>query len=211
MAGYKLDKIINQVIVDFEMEDSTVAKDALRHKIMEVCKRIQVEGGGTLWDATLRKEGSQKKGVHIFTEYQKQLLYCDPDFRQYAAKRSVNNDLLDAAEEAAQMNKEESKLTPETYREETMRSLLKDEDTSYITDRKFMQKKQALMVEALYSMFFEPLDEKKLYADINAVDAVVAVESGRRHTGISRLAEKRLKDFTNYCKRKKDVTQNPSA
>lgn len=210
MAEYKLSEIVNDVIAYYgAIADEGDDKDALRHKIMDVCKRIMDDGGQSLWDATLRKGPEHKKGIHVFTEYQRQKLFSDIDFQKYIALKSNNKDIIAEVEEAVRMNKEESQpTTPEEYYQKTMAELIRGEDRSYLIDREFPDKKLALMVEALYSLFFEPLDEKRLYTDMEAVAAITAVDPTRKHNVASLRAAKRLRDYTNYCKRKEVAPQD---
>lgn len=104
-------------------------------------------------------------------------------------------------------------LSPEEYYRKTFIQTIEDEEgLMFEVHREFSSIKLEMMVKAIFSLYFEPIDERKLYNDLVAQEAPRAADGATRLvTADSIMAERRLQDPMNYCERKEDETQNPSA
>ncbi len=215
MATHSLPEVLHAIQTRFKMDDTVEATNSLRKKVESVCKnKIQVQQGDKvvpLWKKACKGGKGKGKPRYLFTDYELQRILDCPEIWTYANTRQkdTSEETLAAVNEAERRNQlsARAEMTEEEFDEydhqRFIQAISDEEGMMFEVHQEFCQIKFELMVKAIYSIFFEPIDDRKLLEDLKAQNAPRAADGVTRlFTSESILAEKRLKDPKNYCKRK---------
>ncbi len=188
-------KLIDEIIKKFELEDEPYNRSNIRKKLSVICKRIPAVKNGlntNLWDKTRIKFDGRKKAEHFFSEAEKNVVLNHPDLKAYILKNlSVKSNELEQRlakevkeekelkKEADKLNKKNAELDelPET---DIVDSDDFDEDltASYFYSREEAhQEKLFMMVEALFLKHFTPIDEELLWKDMNKMPLLASTNT----------------------------------
>lgn len=156
--------------------------------------------GKTFWDEAVDetiKKGN-KKLFHYFTaDRMKEIIYSD-EIYNYLHKQKYNCS-LPTAQELNEMIAESERNYVKFCKDHNFRV---DHYVGEIPkEEELIQKSNAIMLTALYELFFEPLDLKLLYNDIYNE----SVYGGNSLTKEVILSQLRSKDYHNYIIPKKEI------
>lgn len=169
----------------------------LRKKVETICKKIQV-GKTTLWDKAKTLEGNRAR--YYFDYKDQKMLLDSQELWAYINPRKVSQEEYEEykrlSEQAEADNAKYKAALEDGYCgpdiEET------DGRASIRIDEVYT-KKNELMLEALYSLYFHPIDVAELYRDLlldaNRQDDDVSVDCIRAHDHLQQGA-------SYYCKAK---------
>lgn len=176
--------------------------EAFRKKFESYVKKERPKDnpGKTFWDEAVDetiKKGN-KKLFHYFTaDRMKEIIYSD-EIYNYLHKQKYNCS-LPTAQELNEMIAESERNYVKFCEDHNFRV---DHYVGEIPkEEELIQKSNAIMLTALYELFFEPLDLKLLYNDIYNE----SVYGGNSLTKEVILSQLRSKDYHNYIIPKKEI------
>lgn len=199
---HTLPEIMDELIGQYQLEDSDTFRDALRKKLEKVCKGIIVQENPklSLWEKSLTTQKGQKKPEHLFDESEKRRVLSSPDLKEYIILRSA--DEIQKEYYGAEQKAEEINQNAGAFAEEDMKCLQETAPRAGhgISDTELYKKKLELMIEALYLKFFEEIDIMELLADMELADLRGLTDN----TAETVLANEHLLAGSKYyCKEKK--------
>lgn len=196
--GYKdmcnTQKIIDEILKKFELENEPYTRGNLRKKITSISKEIPAIKNGmhtNLWDKTRIQLDGRNKAEHIFNEKEKNTILNHHELKSYILKYlSVNSEELEQrlkqeVAEEKELKKEADKLNKQNTKLDNLSELdideydeLEDLTASYFYSREEAhQEKMFMMIEALFLKHFTPIDEELLWNDMNVVPLLASTNT----------------------------------
>lgn len=174
--------------------------DSLRKAIQRVCEKIQA-GKVNLWQKSTKYKDGAKKPYHEFDEHERDLILSSPQIHKYVYrhKSPKEQEAYEEAEKQAEWeNNAEQRALESGERIAELREFeTGNPDPLYISDAELQSKKLMLMVEAIYSLYFEAINEEELLSDMR----LAGMWQGSDITPDCVLAKMRLKQGSKrYCK-----------
>lgn len=187
-------KIIDEIINKFELDEKMCDRETLRKKLTAVCKQISAVKNGVatnLWDKSSIRFDGQNKTQHIFNETEKNVILNHSEIKAYIFKNfSVNSKELEQrlkqeVAEEKELKKEADKLNKQNTKLDNLSELdideydeLEDLTASYFYSREEAhQEKMFMMIEALFLKHFTPIDEELLWNDMNVVPLLASTNT----------------------------------
>lgn len=165
---YTLSDIMDDLLREYYMVNEGDT-DALRKAIQRVCEKIPA-GKVNLWQKSTKYKDRAKKPYHEFDELERDLILSSPQIHKYVYrhKSPKEQEAYEEAEKQAEWeNNAEQRALESGERIAELREVENgNPDPLYISDAELQSKKLMLMVEAIYSLYFEPIDEKELRNDM---------------------------------------------
>ena len=186
-------KIIDEILEKFELEDEPCNRGNIRKKLNAICKKIPAVKNGlstNLWDKTRIKLDGRNKAEHIFNETEKNVVLNHPELKAYIFKNlSVNSEELEQrlekeVEEEKELKREADRLNrhnewlnnlPELEDLPADVQIEEYDDFEDLTAEYFYSREEAhqekmfMMIEALFLKHFTPIDEELLWKDMNVM------------------------------------------
>ena len=153
---YILDELLSRYYAPNEQDAAN-----LRKKVEAVCREIKI-GNTNLWEKAKQPYGKQKR--YRFTAKEREEILKSDKLRVYIDKNKVSpQDYEDYLRLTAQNEKYQAALEA-GYCGPDMDDTGTDGMTVTIADMR--RKKMELMLEALYSMYYQPINEDELWQDL---------------------------------------------
>ena len=187
----------------YNKNHKSIVLDQFRKKFDSFVKNTLEDNGKTFWDNALDYDykGANKKSFHFFTTDQKNKIISADEIHDYMINLSSNPEIKNRSKRS-----EINKIVKESHKnwQEVVKELgLANDHYIGITpsETDFNQLKTTIMFEALFNLFFEPLDQKKLSEDFYNS----CLYGGNTETFESAYSKLRLRDYTNYYTPKKNI------
>ena len=171
-TAYELEE---ELIDRFSLEDTAEFRDRFRKKIKSVCEKIQIktdDGQINLWEYSEEEIEGKKRHIHMFSEYEKKLVFNSTALRKYLYKYSSDESWKREYEKEIQSTKEveEMRKREREFYEEINWDEYAQELNAYqhygVSGEDLFKKKIILMIEALFLKYFTPIDEDRLQEDM---------------------------------------------
>ena len=214
MKKYTLDEIIERAIDEFKLPSETSDFEAdpherYRKKITYYLNNTWDSHGNTLWESAVDRDytDANKKSFHFFTKEQVDKILYSEEIYDYFQQRSTSSEVRELP------TKKELRLELEAGRSEWVK--LREEThwgaTPYIgtdvSENAAEMKRLQIMSNAVFELFFEPLDTKRLYEDMYN-NAHFGYDTETEET---LLSKKRLMNPRNYFSPKKELDETIDA
>lgn len=198
---HSLPDILEEILAEYyikgfdDAEEKERVRINLRKKIESICKGITI-GKTDLWERS--KQSDSTRARHYFSEKEYQRIRESPELHDYMRVTASSQDGYEEIQKMKQQARNESKEYMEALRDGYCGP---DDDYKdvFVTDEDVTKKKLSLMIEALYCIFFDPINEKELRQDME-------LDAQRQDEDVSYLcvhARNHLQEgISYYCKRK---------
>jgi len=211
---YTLDEILERAINEFKLEPESNVSGTKPHakyrwKLSEYVKHTYESGSKTFWESAVDRDYPDADGrsFHFFTKEQVDKILYSEEIYDYFLQRSNSPEVKKLP------TKKEIRLELEAGRSEWVK--LREEThwgaTPYIgtdvSENAAEIKRLQIMSNAVFELFFEPLDTKRLYEDMYN-NAHFGYDTETEET---LLSKKRLLNPRNYFSPKKEVDETIDA